>query len=257
MSKRTMLRNQIHGQLAWRLIEMLESPAYSVLSHSAHRVLARIEIELAHHGGGDNGKLPVTFDDFEHYGIHRHAIAPAVRELEALKFIEITERGRAGNAEYRQPHKYRLTYRHVGRANPTDEWRQIKTIEQAVEIVRAVRGKTGRIDAVCTNPPYGIQGRLAGQFIAHALELVPVVAMLLRVDFDSGKTRVGLFRDCKSFARKIVLLDRIVWFGEGAPSDNHAWYIWDAQRYRGPPTFEYASKNDSVRQSPIVREAAP
>jgi hypothetical protein len=137
-----MLRNQIHGQFAWRLIEMLESPAYRVLSHSAHRVLARIEIELAHHGGGDNGKLPVTFDDFEHYGIHRHAIAPAVRELEALKFIEITERGRAGNAEYRQPHKYRLTYRHVGRANPTDEWRQIKTIEQAVEIVRAVRGKT-------------------------------------------------------------------------------------------------------------------
>ena len=37
-----------------------------------------------------------------------------------------------------------------------------------------------RVDAVCTNPPYGVQGKLACQFITHALALVPVVAMLLR-----------------------------------------------------------------------------
>jgi len=142
MNKSYGRRNRIHGQFAWRLVEMLESPAYRALSLSAHRALARIELELAHHGGNANGQLPVTFDDFEQYGIHRHAIAPALRELEALRFIEITERGRAGNAEFRQPHKYRLTYRHVGRANPTDEWRSIKTIDQANEIVRTVRRKT-------------------------------------------------------------------------------------------------------------------
>ena len=39
-----------------------------------------------------------------------------------------------------------------------------------------------RIDAVTTNPPFGQGGRLACQFIAHALELVPIVAMLLRID---------------------------------------------------------------------------
>ena len=39
------------------------------------------------------------------------------------------------------------------------------------------------VDAVCTNPPYGVQGKLACQFITHALALVPVVAMLLRVRF--------------------------------------------------------------------------
>jgi Type III restriction enzyme, res subunit len=43
-------------------------------SLSAHRALARIEIELAHHGGNDNGKLPVTFDDFVQYGVRRHSI---------------------------------------------------------------------------------------------------------------------------------------------------------------------------------------
>jgi hypothetical protein len=100
------------------------------------------------------------------------------------------------------------------------------------------------ITAIVTNPPFGQSGRLACQFIAHALELVPVVAMLLRIDFDSGKTRTNLFRDCRAFAGKVVLLDRVVWFErEGAlgPSDNHAWFIWNAH-HRGPPTISYAKR---------------
>jgi hypothetical protein len=101
------------------------------------------------------------------------------------------------------------------------------------------------IDAIVTNPPYGVQGKLACAFIAHALELVPFVAMLLRVDFDSGKTRADLFGDCEAFARKIALLDRIVWFereGAAGPSDNHAWFVWD-HRHCGPPTISYARRD--------------
>ena len=63
-------RNKFSGQFAGRLIAMLQSPAYRVLSLSAHRLLARIEIELAKHGGDDNGKLPVTYEQFVEYGIH-------------------------------------------------------------------------------------------------------------------------------------------------------------------------------------------
>jgi hypothetical protein len=103
-----------------------------------------------------------------------------------------------------------------------------------------------RIDAIVTSPPYGNRGRLACQFIAHALELAPIVAMLLRVDFDSAKTRVKLFRDCRTFVHKIVLLDRIVWFeredASDNPSDTHAWYIWN-RRHQGLPTIIYAGKN--------------
>jgi hypothetical protein len=94
---------------------MIKSPAWSVLSLSARRVLDRIEIEHADHGGNDNGRLPVTYDDFERYGIHRHAIRAAIQETVALGFVEITERGRAGNREFRSPHKFRLTYFPVGR----------------------------------------------------------------------------------------------------------------------------------------------
>ncbi len=111
MSNRAKRRNSISGQFAARLIEMIESPAFRVLSLSARRVLDRVEIELAHHGGNDNGQLPVTYDNFEAYGIHRHAVGPAIRETVALGFLEVTESGRAGNAEFRRPNLFRLTYR--------------------------------------------------------------------------------------------------------------------------------------------------
>lgn len=137
MSRRR--RNQIGEQFAPRTISMLESPAYRELSLSAHRVLARVEIEFAHHAGTDNGRLPVTYDNFEHYGVHRHAIAPAIRECVALGFLEITEPGRAGNADFRRPTQYRLTYRHTDRASPTDEWRRIGDALQAAALAGAAR----------------------------------------------------------------------------------------------------------------------
>jgi len=127
------------SQFGWRTIEMLESPAFRVLSLSAHRVLARIEIEAAHHGGHDNGRLPVTYEQFEEYGIDPHCVAPAQRELCALGFIEITERGRSGNAAWRRPNLFRLTYRQVGNAKATDEWRGIKSLEDALLIARVAR----------------------------------------------------------------------------------------------------------------------
>lgn len=135
-------RNRISGQWSPRLIEMLESPAYQALSLSAHRAMARIEIELAHHGGNDNGRLPVTKLDFMDYGISARLVAPAIRELEALGFIRVTERGRGGNSEYRQPNKFFLTFAHSRdsrQSPPTHDWRKIKTVEEATEIATAAR----------------------------------------------------------------------------------------------------------------------
>jgi hypothetical protein len=118
---------------------MIRSPAWRVLGLSARRVLDRIEIELADHGGADNGKLPVTYDDFVCYGIHRHAVAPGIRELEALGFIEVTERGRAGNADFRSPNKFRLTYRPVNRSPETNEWKRVTSDQMALEIKNQCR----------------------------------------------------------------------------------------------------------------------
>ena len=132
-------RTQIGGQFAPHTINMLRSPAWRVLSLSARRVLDRVEIEFADHGGTENGELPVTYDDFEEYGVHRHAIAPAIREAVALGFLQVTEQGRAGNAEYRKPNLFRLTYRHTHNAPPTDDWKLISTDLEATN-----RAKTAR-----------------------------------------------------------------------------------------------------------------
>jgi len=130
-------RNQIDGQFNARPIEMMESPAYRVLSLSAHRVMDRICIELAQHGGNDNGSLPVTYEHLTEYGIHRHAIAPAIRELEALGFVEVTMRGRHSAGEQRWPNLFRITWVNSKSSTaPTHEWRQIQTVEQA-ELVAA------------------------------------------------------------------------------------------------------------------------
>ena len=131
-------RTTIGGAFVPRRVEMIESPAFGALSLSGHRVLARLEVELAHHAGTDNGNLPVTFDDFEHFGIHRHAVAPGLREAEALGFIE-WKHGAAGNATFRRPGLFRLTYLHTDFAEPTDEWRRIKTEAEAWQLAHFAR----------------------------------------------------------------------------------------------------------------------
>lgn len=141
MSKR---RNQIAGQWVAREIELLESPAYRALSLSAHRALSRIEIELAHHGGCDNGKLPVTFDDFAECGVRRHSIRPALIELETLGLIKIVEYGKASRgAEYRRANKFRLITREgldgVGPGGCA--WRKFKSEVEAQQALDRAFGR--------------------------------------------------------------------------------------------------------------------
>jgi hypothetical protein len=75
-----------------------------------------------------------------------------------------------------------------------------------------LRSEPNHCNAVITNPPF----RRAREFIEHALAVTKphegFVAILLRVDYDSARTRQHLFAHCRAFARKIVLTRRIVWF---------------------------------------------
>jgi hypothetical protein len=154
VSKRIAHKRKIGRGWVPHLGEMLRSPAFKVLSRAARQVLARIEIELVDHGGKNNGRLPVTFDQFVAYGINRHMIAPAMRELVALGFVEITERGRAGNADWRRPNMFRLTYLPVDNANPTHEWRGVaeddaeKIAKNAKKISKSIVHKNAKTSAV-------------------------------------------------------------------------------------------------------------
>jgi hypothetical protein len=126
--------------------DLLVSPAWRVLSKSAFLLLSRINVELMNHNGKDNNSLPVTFSDFEEYGIDRHSIAPAIRLVTALGLARFTP-GRAGNAEFRRAGKFGLTYQRCYDQStgewqvPTDEWRLIKSVEEASELVKKTAAK--------------------------------------------------------------------------------------------------------------------
>jgi hypothetical protein len=99
---------------------MLDSVAYWALKPIERTILSVIEIEHMRHGGVENGRLIVTRRQFEKRGIHKDAIAPSIRALGALGFIEL-DRGAAGVGDQAQAHRFRLTY---VQPNPTDEWRK-------------------------------------------------------------------------------------------------------------------------------------
>src|SRR5580692_2519204 len=92
-------KNAITGQWVAITRAMLESAARRALSLAARRVLERIEVEHLAHGGCENGKLPVTFKNFEDWGIRPDSIASAIREVVALGFVEVTRRGYGGTAQ--------------------------------------------------------------------------------------------------------------------------------------------------------------
>ena len=138
----TVRRNKTAEHWTSRPVGLLRSPAYRVLSRTAHLALSRIEIELRDHAGRDSAKLAVTKTDFIEYGIHPRMVAAAIRELEALGIIRVTARGRGGNAEHRQPNRFCLNYACGAvdaKAEVNNAWSRIETLEQAEQIAGNAR----------------------------------------------------------------------------------------------------------------------
>ena len=111
---------------------------------------ARVEPDRASHPGAHRdrtrqpraeektGELPVTHADFREYGIDHNAVGSGIREVVALGFVEQTRRGFAGPTEH-CPSLFRLTYLPTAQGGPTDEWRNIGTIEEAEAIAQKAR----------------------------------------------------------------------------------------------------------------------
>jgi len=190
---------------------MLESHAWRALSLSGRRVIDRLEIELGHHGGNDNGQLPVTKDDFIEYGISGNQIAPAIREAEALGFIRVTEHGRAGNSEHRLPSKFFLTfaYARTSRAEPpTHDWRKIKTFKEAKAIAAAARADK--------NPSAVMSGRRSWALRKNRNRYQkPIPAPVSETNTGTSESPV-LETNTTERGRKLILLS-ISWVGPVLP----------------------------------------
>jgi hypothetical protein len=90
-------------------------------------------------------------------------------------------------------------------------------------------------EAVVTNPPF----QIADKFVARALNLAPLVIMLLRLAFleserrrhileDRGLARVHVFR------KRLPMMHRDQWAGPKASSAmSFAWFVWERD-HTGP-----------------------
>jgi hypothetical protein len=92
-----------------------------------------------------------------------------------------------------------------------------------------------RCQAIITNPPY----RLAEQFVAHALNLVPRVYMLLRLAFLESERRTEILEHhhlarVLVFRNRLPMMHRDGWMGPKATSATaFAWFIWNRE-HQGP-----------------------
>jgi len=98
-------------------------------------------------------------------------------------------------------------------------------------------------EGIITNPPF----KLAEEFVAHALELSPLVFMLLRLAFyEAGtgpqrkhKLRARILDDIPpariyAFRKRLPMMHRDRWAGKkGNSGMAFAWFCWD-QAHRGP-----------------------
>jgi hypothetical protein len=97
-------------------------------------------------------------------------------------------------------------------------------------------------EAIVTNPPF----RLAEEFVEHALELSPLVIMLLRLAFLESERRCGILENrglarVHVFRKRLPMMHRDGWEGRKANSGMaFCWMIWDCA-HRGPTTIDRIS----------------
>ena len=102
---------------------------------------------------------------------------------------------------------------------------------------------------ILTNPPYG---ELAEEFVRHAINLTNknhgTVGMLLRNEWDCGKSRMDLFDSNAAFTMKVVATTRPRWIANstGSPRHNYSWFFWNHNNPRdGEPVIRYMNKDQT------------
>jgi len=105
-----------------------------------------------------------------------------------------------------------------------------------VDFLKAQSAPDG-VRSIVTNPPY----QRAGEFVRHALELVPHVAMLVRLAFLKSQRRSDILDDGRlarvyPFSNRLPMMHRDGWEGPRASNSMaFAWLVWDVN-HRGPWT---------------------
>jgi predicted RNA methylase len=97
-------------------------------------------------------------------------------------------------------------------------------------------------DAIVTNPPY----QWAQAFVEKALEMSPLVIMLMRLAFYESDRRRHILENCglariHVFRKRLPMMHRKDWEGPKANSGMaFGWFVWD-RNHTGPTTIDRIS----------------
>jgi hypothetical protein len=106
--------------------------------------------------------------------------------------------------------------------------------------------KAPSCECIITNPPY----RLAQQFVEHALTLVPLTIMLLRLAFLESERRTsildgGRLARVHVFKNRLPMMHRDQWAGPRATSSiPFAWFAWE-RGHTGPIVVDRISTGEA------------
>lgn len=95
-----------------------------------------------------------------------------------------------------------------------------------VDFLKEREAPTG-IDCIVTNPPF----KIATEFVAHGLTLVPKVIVLCRLAFIEGAKRVPIMGKCArvhAFINRLPMMHRDGWDGPKSSSATaFAWFVFE------------------------------
>jgi hypothetical protein len=123
--------------------EVVNSFAWRAASLGCHRFIWRLCEEHMAQGGKENGNLVATYEDLLEYGIpSRSTIAEAQREAVALGLVVLGKRGRGGNAENREAHRWGLAFIKITgrRGSHVDTgWKRFTSLKEAEAVANKAR----------------------------------------------------------------------------------------------------------------------
>jgi hypothetical protein len=135
-------------------------------------------------------------------------------------------------------------------ASDLNDW-NCPVSERGIDFLMETRPPSG-VECIVTNPPY----RLAEDFVAHALDLVPRVVMLLRSAFYESERRTPILEKAGPLARihqfrgRLPMMHRHGLAGRRASSSiTFSWFVWD-RNYRGPTISDRISVERKLTAPP-------
>jgi len=137
--------NTIQGQFRYHTIDLVGSPVWRALSLSERRILDRIDIELASHGGRHNGDLIITRRDFAAFGVSPKAQLRGIAGLVALGLISWKPGHASPDPAHGRAARFGILYRATRDGTADEQWRRFKTpAEVKTTLARARAGVEAR-----------------------------------------------------------------------------------------------------------------